>query len=134
SLYFDGRLGDGQAYLVVFAHDLWIPLGGVERFELGVEINLFQLIHQDHRRVPIAGDIARRHRDTQTFVGSVAELFHDRAGLRAVRLDIRVISGQRLQHVGRHSPEPARRRLHRHTDLTLARVHYVDKRLAVEAQ
>jgi len=81
-------------------------LGGVERVELGVEINLFQLIHQDHRRIPVASDVARRDGDTQALVGSVAELLHDRAGLRTVLLDVGVIPRQRLQHVGRHPQSP----------------------------
>src|SRR5262249_24494397 len=104
------------------------------RLVVGVEINLLQLIHQVPRRIPIAGEVAGRHRDSKTLVGSVTELRHDLAGLRAVLLDIGVISRQGSQEVRRHPPQPARRRLHRPADLALARSEDVDERLAIETE
>jgi len=109
-------------------------LGGVERVELGVEINLFQLIHQDHRRIPVASDVARRDVITQALVGSVAELLHDRAGLRTVLLVSGSYPGNVFSMSAGIPQSPPRQRLHRPPDFALACGNDVDERLAVETE
>src|SRR5256885_16270596 len=59
---------------------------------------------------------------------------HDPAGLAAALLDIGVIAGQGLQHLGRHAPLSARRRLQHTADVTLALPNNVDERFAVDRQ
>ena len=86
------------------AHDLRDVARGVDQLELAIEIDLLQLVDQDHRRVAIHWQVARRDLDRQPMVRPVAEFFHDLAGFRAVLLHIGIVAGQCLQEVQRHPP------------------------------
>src|SRR5260370_41814579 len=91
---------------VILAHDLGIPLGGVDGFEYAVDIDLLQLVYQYDCWIPIPGKIARRHCDREPFVRPVAELLHALAGGGAILLYIGVVARRRLQHFRRHAPTP----------------------------
>jgi hypothetical protein len=84
--------GEIEADGIVLAHDLGIPVRRVDYFELAVDVNLLQLIDQDHRRITVEGRVPRRHFDLEPVVGSLAERLHDPAGFRAVFLDIRPVA------------------------------------------
>jgi hypothetical protein len=43
--------GDVEADVVVFAHHLGIPLRGVERIEIGIDVDVLQLVDQEYRRI-----------------------------------------------------------------------------------
>src|SRR5580700_4467960 len=101
----DISAGQVQRDRVVLAHDPGIPLRRIERFELAVDIDLLQLVEQDHRRIAVGRDVARRHRDLQMAVGPVAELFHNLARLGAALGDIGSIAGQRIEHLLGHAPQ-----------------------------
>ena len=73
-------------------------------FELAVDIDVFQLVDQDDRRIPVVGRIARRDFYLEPLIGSITELLHDRAGLRAIFRHVGAIARQRLQDIGRHAP------------------------------
>src|SRR5271165_5009715 len=76
-----GKIGTNR---VVLAHDLRVPVGSVDRFELAVDVNLLQLVDQDHRRITVEGGVPRRHLDLEPVVRSVAELLHDVASFGSV--------------------------------------------------
>ena len=67
-------------------------VGRVDGFELTVDINFFQLVDEDHRRIPIGRDIARRHLYLEPVIRSVTELLHNLAGISAVFPHVGVIS------------------------------------------
>src|SRR6516225_1400300 len=119
---------------VVPAQHLWEEVGGVDRFELAVDIDLFQLVDQDHRRIAVIRDVARGDFDLEMIVAAIAERLDDLAGLRAVFLDVRVIARQRFEQLGRHAPQPRGCRLHGPADLALSAADDVDKGLAVQGQ
>ncbi len=125
-------LADGKGERVVLAHDCRIPLRRIDRVERAVDVDVLQLIDQDHRRITIGRDVARRHGDGQPFVGPIAEPLHDLLCLGAVFRDVGIISRQRRQHVRRHAPHAVGRRLHRGAHLALTFADDVDESLAVE--
>jgi hypothetical protein len=49
----DAALGAVDADRVIFAVDLREPVGGLDRFEYGVDINLLHLVDQDDRRIAV---------------------------------------------------------------------------------
>src|SRR5215472_14218260 len=91
-------LADHHADSEILARDLGIPLRGVDGFELTVDVDLFQLVDQDHRGIPGGGNVADRDLDRDALVGAVAEPCHYLARFGAVLCDVRVIAGQRSQH------------------------------------
>src|SRR5215469_6118058 len=94
----------GEGYDVVLAHDPGKPVGGVNRFELAVDVDLLQLVDQDHCRVPQIWQVAHRYRNLEPVIGSITELLHDLAGFCAVFLDVGTVARQRVQDVSRHAP------------------------------
>src|SRR5712691_9571850 len=54
---------DHQADGEVFAHDLGIPIGRVDGVEFSVDVDLLQLVDQDHRRVARERNVAYRELD-----------------------------------------------------------------------
>ena len=88
----------------ILACDLGEPVCRVDRLELAVDMDVFQLVDQDDRRIPVARRITRRHLYLEPVIGSVAELLHDRAGLGAVLRHVGAIARQRLQDIRRHAP------------------------------
>jgi hypothetical protein len=78
----------------------------VDRLELAVDIDLFQLVDQDQRRVAPGRHIARSNGDSKPLVGAVAERLHDLSRFDATLRDIGAVARQRLQHLGRmpHNP------------------------------
>ena len=103
----------------------------IDDVERAVDIDLFKLVGEDHRGIAIGRDVARRDRQRQTLIGSIARLFHEFSRFGAVRGDVRAVTGQGREHLSRHAPDPFRGRLHRRADLTLAVADDVDERLAV---
>jgi hypothetical protein len=55
----DAAAGVVETDLVVLAGELGEPVGGLDRVELAVDPDLFELVDQDDRRIAIARDIAR---------------------------------------------------------------------------
>src|SRR6266567_1008150 len=49
----DPGLGDIETDGVILAHDLWVPIGGVDGVELAVDVDLLQLVNQDHCRIAV---------------------------------------------------------------------------------
>jgi len=65
-----------------------------------IDVNLLQMVDQDHRRIAIGRDIARRYRNRDALVRTVAELLHDRSRLGAVLCHVGVIAGSVLSTSG----------------------------------
>src|SRR6266446_4569690 len=118
----------------VLAHDFGQPVGGVDRFELAVDVDFLQLVDHDHRRIPEERQVAHRQLHLEASIGPVAEVLHDPAGFCAVFRDIRIIARQGFQDLRRQAPKPFRWRLHDAADVALPLGDDVDKRRAVEAQ
>src|SRR6516165_5920586 len=78
---------------VVLADTLGEPVAALDRFQLAINVYLFQLVYQHDRRVAEKRDVARRYPNVQRPTGPVAELLHDAAGFPAVFLDIGTIAG-----------------------------------------
>ena len=117
---------------IVLARDLAVPVARFHHLELAVDINVLELIDQDNRGITIDRDVSRRDLEREPFVGPVAELLHELAGLRAVRLDVWPVTRDGLEHVGRHPPHPLGRRQQGGADIVLAFGENVDEGLAVE--
>src|SRR5260370_4258582 len=100
--------GEIEADLVVLAHDLGEPAGGLADVELAVDEHLLELVGQDYRGVAVRRDVAGRYFQCEAFIGTVAKLLHDLASLGAVILDIRVIARERLLDLRWHSPDAFR--------------------------
>ena len=107
---------------------------GVDRIEHTVDTDFLQLVNQDHGRIAIPRNVARRYRDRKPLVGAITELLHQLAGFGTVFCDIGVIARQRFEEFGRHAPEPSGWRHHGAADLALPVAEDVDKGLPVEAQ
>src|SRR5215472_7653261 len=118
----------------ILAKDLRKILRRIDLIQLAVDIDVLQLVDQQHRRVAIQLDVAGRHFDVEVFVRAVAELLHDPAAVGTVFLDVGVVARQSLHLVGRHTPKAVRRRLQHSADLALALGDRVDKGLAVNAE
>src|ERR1700730_7374896 len=69
---------------IVLAHDPGKPVCGVDCFELAVDVDLLQLVDQDHRRIPQVWEVAHRHLDLEPVIGPITELMHGLASVRAV--------------------------------------------------
>src|SRR5712671_1242584 len=59
----DGAAREAQRNGKILAHLLRDPAGGLDRLQLGVDPDFFELVDQDRRGIPIPGDVARRHLD-----------------------------------------------------------------------
>src|SRR4051812_12452203 len=92
--------GDGK----VLAPDLREVIGGFDRVELAVDVNLLQLVDKQDRRIAVKSEIPGRNLDVEPLVRPIAELLHDLAGLRAVFLHIRIIAGHFLQQLRSAAP------------------------------
>src|SRR5713226_4783917 len=55
-------------------------VGSFDRVEFAVDVDLFELVDQDDRRISENSNVSLRHLDLKPLVGPVAKLFHDRAG------------------------------------------------------
>jgi len=130
----DCRLGDIDRDLVILAHQLRIPLGGIDWVEFRVDVDLLQLPDQNHCGIAIGLDVACGHRQRQSLIGAIAQFLHHLARLRAAARNVRVIAWQVAHCVRRHTPYALGRRLHDATDRSLSVGDDVDKRLAVEGQ
>ena len=78
---------------VILAHNLGQPVGEVDGFELAADEDRFQLVDQDHRRIPQKGEVADRHLELEPVIRSVAESLHDPAGFRANVAAVYVVAG-----------------------------------------
>src|SRR5262249_61490887 len=89
------RSASGKAVgdLIVLAKHRRKPTGRIYRAELAIDIDLLELVDQDHRIVPEIGQIAGYDLDLQPLVAPIAQLFHQRASLGAVLLYVRIVSG-----------------------------------------
>jgi len=131
----DADPGEIEADLVILAVDLRKPVGGLDRVELAVDVDPFELVDQDDRRISEYAMFRSDTLDLEPLGGPVTELFHDPAGFGgAVLLHIGIIAGQGREHVRRHAPHPFRRRLHGPADVAMPLGEDVDERLAVQGQ
>src|SRR5882672_1331469 len=87
---------------------------------LAIDVDLLQLVDQDHRRVAQIWEVARRYLDLEAVISAVAELLHEPAGVRAVFLHIGVIARQGLQEIRRHAPQSCRWGLNDPADVALS--------------
>ena len=90
----DLAFGDIEPDFVIFAHQPRIPLRCIDRLEVAIDIDLFQLIDQDQRRVAPGRNIARCDGDGEPLVGAVAEFLHDLPRIRASPRDIGAVARQ----------------------------------------
>src|SRR5205823_8209720 len=120
-----------EADRVVLAPDLGVPQAGPDHFELAVDVDVLELVDQDHRGIAIDRDVARRYFDFEPLVRPVTELFHDGSGVRAVLVHVGAVTGDRAQNFLRHAPDPGRRRQHRAADIRFALVQDIHEGLAV---
>src|SRR6266481_2478771 len=123
-----------EADRVIFAIDLGKPVGGLDRVELAGDVDLFELVDEDDRRISEDGNVSLRNLDLEPLVGPVTELFNDRTGFGAVLLHIGIIAGQTLEHVWRQAPHPLWRRLHCPANVALPLGEDIYKGLAVQRQ
>src|SRR5207244_12675382 len=65
------------------------PVAGLDHLQLAVDVDVLDLIDQDHRGIAIDRDVAGRDLHGEPLVGTVAELLHELARLGAIRLNIR---------------------------------------------
>ena len=93
-----------EADAVVLAHHLGEKVGGVDRLELAVDVDLLQLVDQDHRRISVVRNIARRHFDLEVVIEAIAERLHNLSGFCAVLPHVGIVAGQCIEHLGRHAP------------------------------
>src|SRR5215469_1515327 len=100
----DLAFGDIEPDLEILAQQTRIPLRCVHGFELAVDIDLPQLVHQDQGGVAPGGNIARRDDNGESVVGSIAEFLHELPRFGAPPRDIRAVAGQRFQHLGWQAP------------------------------
>src|SRR5260370_17179607 len=98
------RAGEGDD--IVFAHDPGKPVRGVDRFELAVNVDLLQLIDQDHCRVAQVWEVAHRHLDLEPVIGPIPELMQYLAGVRAVSLNIGTLPRHPFQTTLSPPPSP----------------------------
>jgi hypothetical protein len=69
---------------IIVARNLGEPQRVLNRFQIGVDVDLFQLVDQDDRRVAKGEGIARRYLGRESSVGAVTERLHDLASVGAV--------------------------------------------------
>src|SRR5215471_16162428 len=77
-----------EADAVVLAHHLGEKIGGVDRLELTIDIDLFQLIDQNNRRVAVVRDITDGYFNLEMVIWAIAMRVHDLPGLRSVLLHV----------------------------------------------
>ena len=130
----DAQARQVHAELVVLALDLGVPDRGVDRLELGLDADLLQLVDQDHRRVAVDRDVARRDLDLERLARAVAQLLHDLARLGAVLVDVGRMAVQAGQHVLGHAPHALRRRQHGGTIEVMALAQDFAEHIVVERQ
>src|SRR5262249_54960639 len=73
---------------------------------------LLQLVDQQHCGIAIGRRVARGHGHRKPLVGPVAELLHSLARFGPVLGNVRAVSRECLQGLGRHPPTASRRRHH----------------------
>src|SRR5713226_8754984 len=59
-----------------------------------------------YRIIAEVGEVAGHCLDLESPIRPIAEFFHEGSCFRPVFLHIRIVAGQRFQHVGRHAPYP----------------------------
>ena len=69
-------------------------MDGVDGFELDVDVDLLQLVDQDHGGIAVGGDVAGSEGNREPFSRPVAELPHDLARLVAVLGNVGIIARQ----------------------------------------
>src|SRR5215475_4889461 len=106
----------------------------VPRSRTPIDVDLLQLIDQQHRRVAIHRPVTRCHLDREAVVRAVAELLHYLAGLFPAPGHVWVIARQFCHLVRRHTPQAAGWRLQHPADLPLSLAEGIDNRLTVDAQ
>src|SRR6266446_1315982 len=72
----------------VLAQDLREILGRFDQLELAVDIDVLDLVDQQHSRISEALNVARADFDGEPVVGAVTRLLHDPAALLAVLRDV----------------------------------------------
>ena len=103
-----------------------------DRLELGVDIDVLQLIDQDDGGIAIRRDVAGRDFQRQPLLRAIAELRHDLARLGAIGLDVGAIARKGREHIRRHAPDAFGRRQHGRADIALPLRKNVDEGLTVE--
>src|SRR6516165_5651416 len=92
----DLAFGDVEPDSEILAHQPRIPLRRVDSLQLAIDIDLFQLVDQDQRRVAPGRNIARCDGDGEPLVGARAELLHDLPRFGAPLRDIGTVARQSL--------------------------------------
>src|SRR5262245_59725649 len=130
----DRATGEVEPHRVVLARDLAVPVARFHHFELAVDVDVLELIDQDDRGIAIDVNVSRRDLYGKPFVRTVAELLHQLARLRTVRLDVRAVTPNRLEHLRWHPPHARWRWQHGAPDVVFAFGQDVDECLAVERE
>ncbi len=112
--------GQVEADRVISPHHLRKPLRRVDRLELGIDIDLLQLVDQDHRRIAKWRDVAGRDRELRAVCRARSRALSMilRASARLLFTSV-LVAGQRLQHFRRHAPDPLGGRQHGAADVAL---------------
>src|SRR6516225_6012088 len=111
-----------------------MPDRGLHYLHLSIDVNLLELVDQDHRWITVDWDIAGGDLHLQPLVRGIPKLLHDRAGLLAILIHVQIVTRERLQDLWRHSPNTFRSRQHGATDCGLTFGEDVDEGLAVERE
>jgi len=109
--------------------DLGEPVGGFDGIELTVDIDLLHQVDQDHSRVRVLSDVARRHLDREPLVGPQSRDFPSICGPRRGWPAHPDRNPAGLENFGRRAPQPAGRRQHRPADVSLALGENLDEAL-----
>src|SRR6266581_1924142 len=75
-----------------------------DRHELAVDVDLLQLVDQNHRRIAVGRNVARGYGDSERPIRPIAESLHDAASLCAVLSDIGIVPPQSRQQIRRRAP------------------------------
>src|ERR1051325_10810003 len=111
-----------------------VPHRRVDRLQFAVDIDLLQLVDQEHRRVAVGRDIARRDLRLQPVVRAVAELFHQLARLSPVCRYVRTVTRQGPHQIRGHAPDAEGRRQQGAADDAFALRQRIDEGLPVAGE
>src|SRR5262249_3606234 len=136
----DYRVGIGPAGLQVERDREILPVdlreigSRIDGIELTVDIDLLQLVDQQHRRIAVDWQVARGQLDPQAIVRTVAEFRHYLRALGSPLRDVSVIPRHLPQHLQGHAREATGWRLEDAANLALALAQDLDERFAVDRQ
>src|SRR5437764_3824463 len=100
----DGNSGNIQSDGVILLGKPCVPARRIEDIRFANDVDLLELIDQDHRGIPVGRKIAGLNLDRQRLCIAVAELLHDRLRLSDVLFAIAAISRELRHSIRRHPP------------------------------